>query len=204
MWCFSWKGGPFAYKILFFWYFSDFHRLVQVKSTSTTNKKPSEGVGCPNCCNPGHVCQNCRKLHNKNRRFQFVHYQKSLKSTSTLITTLIESGKTNTCFISSSSTWVIDSGTTGHMAGNSNLFTTFQSHLSTFTVTLADRSTSCVLGSRTIHPTPLITLTSVLSLPQFSLFVSYNHLLSSSCSFIAFLDSISLPNTVRETLSYPD
>ena len=34
-----------------------------------------------------------------------------------------------------------------------------------------------------------------------SSFVSYNHLLSSSCSFIASLDSISLSNTVREALS---
>ena len=33
--------------------------------------------------------------------------------------------------------------------------------------------------------------------------VSYNHLSSSSCSFIASLDSISLPNTVCEALSHP-
>ena len=54
------------------------------------------------------------------------------------------------------------------MTCNSSLFTTFQSHPSTFTVTLADGSTSCVLGLWTIHPTPLIPLTSVMSLPQFS------------------------------------
>ena len=36
-----------------------------------------------------------------------------------------------------------------------------------------------------------------------SLFVSYNHFSSSSCFFIASLDSISLPNTVREALSHP-
>ena len=36
-----------------------------------------------------------------------------------------------------------------------------------------------------------------------SSFVSYNHFSSSSCSFIASLDSISLPNTVREALSHP-
>ena len=55
-----------------------------------------------------------------------------------------------------------------HMTSNSSLFTTFQSYPSTSTVTLADGSTSCVLGSGTIHPTPLITLTSILSSPQFS------------------------------------
>ena len=59
------------------------------------------------------------------------------------------------------------------MTGNSSLFTTFQSHPSPSTVTLADGSTSCVLRSGTIHPTPLITLTSVMSLPQFSFNLIY-------------------------------
>ena len=120
---------------------------------------------CYCCHNPGHVRQNCRKLQNKNQRFQFVHHQKSLQFASTSISTLVELGKTNTCFISSSSTWVIDSGATNHMTDNSSLFTMFQSHPSISIVTLADVSTSCVLGLGTIHPTPLITLTSVLSLP---------------------------------------
>ena len=44
----------------------------------------------------------------------------------------------------------------------------FQPHPSISIVTLADGSTSYVLRSGTIHPTPSITLTSVLSLPQFS------------------------------------
>ena len=72
------------------------------------------------------------------------------------------------CSISSSSSWVIDFGATDHMIGNFSLFTTFQSHPFTSTVTLADGSTSCVLGSGTIHLNPLITLTFVMSLPQFS------------------------------------
>ena len=76
--------------------------------------------------------------------------------------------QTNTCFISSSSTWIIDSRATNHMTSNSSLFTTFESYPSTTTVILVDESASCVLGSGTIHPTPLITLTSVISLPQFS------------------------------------
>ena len=76
-------------------------------------------------------------------------------------------------FFSSSCTLVIDSGATDHMTGNSNLFTTFQSHLSTSAVTLADGSRSCVLRSGTIHPTPLITLIPVLSLPRFSFKLIY-------------------------------
>ena len=123
---------------------------------------------CHYCKNPGHVSRNCRKLQNKNRRFQFVHYQKSLKSASTSITTLVESGKTNTCFISSFSTWVINSGATDRMTCNSSLFIMFQSHPSTSFVALADGLTSFVLGLGTIHLTSLITLTSVLCLPDFS------------------------------------
>ena len=108
------------------------------------------------CHNSEHVHRDCRKLHNRNRRFQYAH--ESLKSASTLSTMLVMSGKPNTCLISSSSKWVIDSGATDHMIGNFCLFTTFQ----------LDGSTSCVLGSRTIHPTPLITLTYIMSLPQLS------------------------------------
>ena len=183
---FLWKGGSFHCKILFFEYFSDFQRHVRVRSAFMTNTKPSRGVMCHYSHNMGHECQNCGKLQNKNKRFQFVHYQKSVKSASTLV----ESSKSNTCFLSSSFTWVIDFGATDHMIGNSSLFTTFQSHPSTSTVTLAYGSKSCVLGSRTIHPTPLITLTSVLSLPQFSFNLIYVSKLTRTlvCSISFFPD----------------
>ena len=98
------KSCRFPCKILFFWYFLNFQRLVRVRSASMTNKTPLRGVVCRYCHNSRHVRQNCRKLQNKNRRFQYVHYQKSPKSTFTSITTLVDSCKTNTCFISSSST----------------------------------------------------------------------------------------------------
>ena len=76
------------------------------------------------------------------------------------------------------------------MTGNSNLFTTFKLHPSISTVTLADKSTSSVLGSGTIHPTPLITLTSVPSLPQFSFnLISVNKLTRTlNCSISFFPD----------------
>ena len=76
------------------------------------------------------------------------------------------------------------------MTNNSSLFTTFQSHPSTSTVTLANGSTSCVLGSGTIHPTPLITLTSILSLPQFSFNLIYVSKLARTlnCSITFFPD----------------
>ena len=70
------------------------------------------------------------------------------------------------------------------MIGDSSLFITFQSH----PATLTDGSTSCVLRSWTIHPTPLITFTSVLSLSQFYFnLISVSkliHTLNCSISFI--------------------
>ena len=95
-------------------------------------------------------------------------YAKLLKLASTPTTALVESGKPDTCLMSSSSNWVIDFGAIDNMTCNSGLFTTFQSHPSTSTITLADGSKSCVLRSSTINPTPLIPLTYVLSLPHFS------------------------------------
>ena len=76
------------------------------------------------------------------------------------------------------------------MIVNSSLFTMFQSHPSTSTVTLADGSTSCVLRLGTIPSIPLITLTYVLSLPQFSFnFISVSKLTCTlNCSISLFLD----------------
>ena len=65
-WCFSWRGGSFPCKILFFWYFLDFQRFVRVRYAFMTNKKPLGGVVCHYCHNPGHVRRNYRKLQNKN------------------------------------------------------------------------------------------------------------------------------------------
>ena len=151
----------------------------------------SGGIVCYYCHEPGHTKRTCRKLQNKTQKPQSAHvaatdtsekkvmisadefakfsqYQESLKSSSTSITALAESGKPNTCLISSSSKWVIDSGATDHMTGNPSLFSSYQSHNSSSNVTLADGSTSCVLGSGSVNLTPLISLSSVLSLPQFA------------------------------------
>ena len=65
------------------------------------DKKPLGGVVCYYCHNPGHVCRDCRKLQNRNRRFPYVH--ESLKGVSTPSTMLAELGRPKTCLISSSS-----------------------------------------------------------------------------------------------------
>ena len=163
-----------------------------------TRGPSSGGVVCYYCHKPDHVIRDCKKRQNRNQKFQSAHiastteasdqsvqfsaaelarfqlYQDSLKSPSTPITAIAESGNPKKCLVSSSSSeWVIDSGATDHMIGNSSLFSTFQSQSSPSTVTLADGSHSCVLGSGTIVPTPSIPLTSVLSLPNFSFNLIY-------------------------------
>ena len=139
------------------------------------------------------MIRNCKKRHNRNQKFHSAHiastteasdqsvqflaaelarfqlYQDSLRSPSTPITAIAESGNPNKCLVSSSSSeWVIDSRATDHMTSNSSRFSTFQSQPSPSTVTLAYGSHSCVLRSGTIVLTPSIPLTSVLSLPNFS------------------------------------
>ena len=159
-----------------------------------TKGPSSKGVVCYYYHKPGHVIRKCKKLQNRNKKFSSAHiassneesdqsiqfstyeltrfllYQESLKSPSTPVTAIVESSNPNTCLVSSSSSeWVIDSETIDHMTGNSSQFSTFQSQPSTSTITLADGSQSCVLGSGTIFPTPSIPLSSVLSLLDFSL-----------------------------------
>ena len=140
---------------------------------------------CHYCNNPGHVRRDCKKLQNRKRRFQCVY--ESLKGVSTPNTMLTVLGKPNTCLISSSSKWVIHFGATNHMTSNSSLFTMFQSQPSTSTITLANGSTSSVIGLETIHFTPSITLTSVMSLSQFSFNLIYvsklTHTLNCNISF---------------------
>ena len=66
-----------------------------------TDKKPSGGVVCYYCHNPRHVRWDCRKLHNRNQRFENAH--ESLKNAYAPSTMFVGSGKPNICLISSSS-----------------------------------------------------------------------------------------------------
>ena len=92
------------------------------------------------------------------------------------------------------------------MTGNSNLFTMFQSHTSTFIVTLVDWSTSCVLGLGKIYLTPLITLTFVMSLPQFSLnLISLSKITRTlNCSISFFHDYCLIHDLLRSGILVED
>ena len=159
--------------------------------TSDSYNNDSSNIVCYYCHELDHTKKYCKKLQNHNQRNQianvatasntsssssdktvmvsadefakFSQYQESLKI-STPVTALAETGKT--CLISSSNKWVIDSGATNHMTGNPKTFSSFRSHLASSPVTIADGSTSNVVGSGTVKPTSSITLSSILSLPK--------------------------------------
>ena len=89
---------------------------------------------------------------------KFVEYQESLRTSKPSVAAIAESGNPSACLLSSSSKWVIDSGATDHMTGNSKLFSILTPHASASTVTLADGSPSNVIGSGTITHSPSLSL----------------------------------------------
>ncbi|GJU96098.1 retrovirus-related pol polyprotein from transposon TNT 1-94 [Tanacetum coccineum] len=72
------------------------------------------------------------------------------------------------CLFLSSTKWVIDSGASDHMTGNSHIFNNFDTHASSSHVTIANGYIAQVLGSDTVKLSPFISLSSVLSLLKFS------------------------------------
>jgi hypothetical protein len=107
-------------------------------------------------------------LVSANEFARFTQYQASLKSNPS---TIDESGKPTTCLVSSSSKWVIDSGATDHMTSDKGILSPFKSYKNNQnlpSVTLADGSTTSVIGSGTISPTSSLSLSSVLCFPNFS------------------------------------
>ena len=64
--------------------------------------------------------------------------------------------------------WVVDSGATYHMAGSSNLFSTYNPCSGQHRVKIADGSFSIVAGKSSIVVTKDLILESVLHLPNLS------------------------------------
>ncbi|CAM8937083.1 unnamed protein product [Rhodiola kirilowii] len=158
-----------------------------VKGTEERGK-----VVCYYCHEPGHTKRTCVQLQNKLKRNQFAHaavasdsssstptytltaeeYAKfqallSSQQSSSSITAVAESGISNTCLISSSPKWVIDSGATDHMTGNFKLFSHF-SNTPPSSVTLADGTISNIIGFGTTNPTTSLSLSSVQYVPGFA------------------------------------
>ncbi|XP_022890732.1 uncharacterized protein LOC111405878 [Olea europaea var. sylvestris] len=64
--------------------------------------------------------------------------------------------------------WIIDSGASDHMTGNYELFSDYISCSGSLKIRIADSSLSSIIGIGTIVVSPLITLKSVLHVPNLS------------------------------------
>ncbi|CAH1412365.1 unnamed protein product [Lactuca virosa] len=83
------------------------------------------------------------------------------------VASFVEMDGCTKCLLSSTSKWVTDSGASDHMTGNHHLLSDFRTHTSTSHVTIFDGSTPQVLEFGTVDLGPSISLSSVLSLPNF-------------------------------------
>ncbi|CAM8957622.1 unnamed protein product [Rhodiola kirilowii] len=80
---------------------------------------------------------------------EYAHLRGLADRSSAPAAAIAQSGTSNTCLVSTSPQWVIDSGATDHMTGNPALFSSFTSHHSNPPVSLADGTQSPVVGSGT-------------------------------------------------------
>ncbi|XP_071739152.1 uncharacterized protein [Rutidosis leptorrhynchoides] len=149
-----------------------------------TEEPTNSGVECFYCHELGHTKRYCKKLQtlymrnnlsahaassstvtiSANEHAEYTRLKESVKPTTS--TVAFAETCNDTCLLSSTSKWVIDSGASDHMTGNNHLYSDFNTHSSY--VTIANGTTSLVLGSGTINLTPSISLSSVLCLPNFS------------------------------------
>ena len=79
--------------------------------------------------------------------------------------TALATGNSDSC-LATSSKWIIDSGATDHMTGNHHLFSSYAPYANPSSITIANGSYTRVLGSRNVTPTPSVSLSSVLNVPD--------------------------------------
>ncbi|XP_071714909.1 uncharacterized protein [Rutidosis leptorrhynchoides] len=138
---------------------------------ATELRVPSSDVECHYCHELGHTKRACKKFLAQNLKNSSAHVassstftisadeyaeygrlKESVKPDATGTAAFAETGNSSTCLLSSASKWVIDSGASDHMTGNHHLFSNFNTQSSY--VTIANGTTSPVLGSGTIKLTP--------------------------------------------------
>ncbi|KAK9063841.1 hypothetical protein SSX86_017713 [Deinandra increscens subsp. villosa] len=141
---------------------SGYHSPAQ--NAPTTDQSNME---CYYCHELGHTKYNCKQPGARYSKGSHAHAATTSDNNTQPTATLVETGTPAQCLVSSTSKWVIDSGASEHMTGNSQLLSNFCNQAPSSHVTIADGSTPKVMGSGSATITPSIHLSSVLNLPNF-------------------------------------
>ncbi|GKC31170.1 retrovirus-related pol polyprotein from transposon TNT 1-94, partial [Tanacetum coccineum] len=142
-----------------------------------------DNIECYYCHEMGHTTHTCKKLLAKKKGSTANIASSTYDDTVTILAKKYvrlkgsvnytnEIGNTTNCLLSSSTRWIIDSGGSDNMTDNCQLLSDFSTLTPSPHVTIADGTTTRVLGSGTANPTPTISLSSILYLPKFQ----FNHL----------------------------
>lgn len=87
-------------------------------------------------------------------------------------------------------TWIVDSGATDHMTGESSLFSSYKPCAGNFNIKLADGSLSAVAGKGSIVLSPLLTIQDVLHVPNLSCnLLSVSTLITNKSCQVNFFDT---------------
>jgi len=87
-------------------------------------------------------------------------------------------------------TWIIDSGATDHMTGESSLFSSYKPCAGNSKIKIADGPLSAVAGKSSIVLSPLLTIQDVLHVPNLSCnLLSVNQLITDKNCHVHFLDT---------------
>ena len=91
----------------------------------------------------------------------------SLKQPSSSIASITLTGNVSICLIHSSTSWILDTGSSDHISGNKNLFSSLNFLTPLPTITLANGSQTIAKGIDLTCPLPSLPLTSILYVPDF-------------------------------------
>jgi len=128
------------------------------------------GPQCTYCKRMGHTQENCYTLHGFLAKFTEDEYQEYLRLKSNNLAQSSQAPSTSTACISQSmeghNSWVIDSGASDHISGNTSLFSTISFQKKSHFITFANSSKTSSKGAGQAILSPSLNLKLVLFVPN--------------------------------------